>query len=391
MSEPPVPTIATTEFHERVARLQADVRDGDLDAVLLVSDEADCANVRYLSDYWPVFEHAGVFVPAVGEPILLIGPESETFAADRSRIDEIRPMAEFREAADPQYPGIAVCNFRDLLSQAGINGSARIGVAGTFAANMHIVAGLQDATPNGVIVRADRLLTALRSTKSPAEIACLRAAFDIAEEALGAVLAALRPGVSELSLVGIAQQALYERGAESEGMVQYVLSGPNSRHAISRPSHRVVQDGDVVQLNISARVSGYSSGVGRPVAVGEVSADDRELILFCRERHLEVREAIKPGVVAASIAGAYRRSFDDAGRGHNYLYGPCHGLGLMEVEPPWMETDSHYVLEQGMTFQIDSFAFGEHSGCRWENGCVITDDGVELLSDRFMDPTSVGV
>jgi hypothetical protein len=51
-----------------------------LDAIVVHSNEADPGNVRYSSDYWPVFESAGVVVPRDGEPILLVGPESETYA-----------------------------------------------------------------------------------------------------------------------------------------------------------------------------------------------------------------------------------------------------------------------------------------------------------------------
>jgi len=47
------------------------------------------ANVRYLSEYWPTFEAAAVFVPAEGEAVLLIGPESETYAAQRSLLPKI--------------------------------------------------------------------------------------------------------------------------------------------------------------------------------------------------------------------------------------------------------------------------------------------------------------
>ena len=39
-----------------------------------------------------------------GEPTLLIGPESEAFALDRSKIARVRKMMEYRESAEPEYP-----------------------------------------------------------------------------------------------------------------------------------------------------------------------------------------------------------------------------------------------------------------------------------------------
>ena len=72
------------------------------------------------------------------------------------------------------------------------------------------------------------------------------------------------------------------------------------------------------------------------------------------------------------------------GCGDNLLYGPCHGLGMIEVERPWMESDSTYLLKENMTFQVDTFLQSENFGLRWENGIRVTKDGAELMSDKEM-------
>ena len=56
--------IPKEEHYARIARVQEAVRAAGLDALLVHSHEADFANVRYLSNYWPIFETAGVRVPA---------------------------------------------------------------------------------------------------------------------------------------------------------------------------------------------------------------------------------------------------------------------------------------------------------------------------------------
>ena len=66
------------------------------------------------------------------------------------------------------------------------------------------------------------------------------------------------------------------------------------------------------------------------------------------------------------------------------LYGPCHGIGMMEVERPWMESTSDYLLDENMTFQVDTFFSDKDFGLRWENGVRITSTGVEKLSSRYM-------
>ena len=63
------------------------------DALLAFGNEAEPQFARYLSDYWPSFETCGVLLMQKGDPVLLIGPESYTFASDRSRIPDIRRLA----------------------------------------------------------------------------------------------------------------------------------------------------------------------------------------------------------------------------------------------------------------------------------------------------------
>ena len=54
---------------------------------------------------------------------------------------------------------------------------------------------------------------------------------------------------------------------------------------------------------------------------------------------------------------------------------------MIEVEPPWMETDSDYMLEENMTFLVDSFISGGAFGVRWEKGVAITKDGFTSMTD----------
>jgi Xaa-Pro aminopeptidase len=387
---PALPSISDAEFAERAERLQALVAAEGLDALIVNSSESDFACVRYLSDYWPVFEFAGVVVPPEGPLTLLIGPESETFAIDRSRIPRIRKLIEYRESADPEYPDIEVATYASVFEELGVTTPRRIGIAGSFATNYVMLESLRATFPGAEFVRADTLVSRLRQVKSDAELECLRAAFRISEDAIDRILESIRPGMTELQVVGIAQEAIYARGAEYEGMVQYVMSGPNSRHAISRPSHRVLRPDEVVQLNISARVAGYSSGVGRPIALGRLRDDQREVLEFGLAAHRATALWLRAGAVASDIARCYRAYFREHGRKELFLYGPCHGLGLIEVEPPWVEETSRFELLANMTFQIDTFVVTPEFGARWENGVRILEEGVEFFSDRRMEVLELG-
>lgn len=377
--------IPNSEFNERIQRLRSALREEQYDFAVVHSTEGDPANVRYLSDYWPIFEHTGVLVPAEGEPVLLIGPESEAFAEDRSVITRIRKVMEYRESAEPDYPGVAVSSFSDLIGELGLQQAKRVALIGYSILPYQIVQGFKNALPNASFERADRLIVALRSVKSPTEIEMLSQAFRISEIALAEILRVIRPGMSELAVVGVAQKAMYENGAEYEGMPQYVLSGTNSRHAISRPTHRLIEKNDLVQLNISARYAGYSSGVGRPVCVGKMTPKMRDLVEFGLEAHMKTFELLRPGDPASEVARKYTEFVQQRGYGENMLYGPCHGLGMMEVEPPWLELTSDYELVPGMAFQVDTFFYADDFGLRWEDGVVITESGIKLLSSAKLE------
>ncbi|MEI3003693.1 MAG: aminopeptidase P family N-terminal domain-containing protein [Victivallales bacterium] len=97
-------SIPKQEYFDRIAKLQANMKKAGLDACLVHGTESDFANVRYLTEYWPTFEQAGVFVPAEGEAILLIGPESLKYAQGRSVVPNIMQLLVYRESAEPDYP-----------------------------------------------------------------------------------------------------------------------------------------------------------------------------------------------------------------------------------------------------------------------------------------------
>ncbi|RED56636.1 M24 family metallopeptidase [Cohnella phaseoli] len=180
-------------------------------------------------------------------------------------------------------------------------------------------------------------------------------------------------------MVGVAQRVIYENGAEYEGLPMYIFSEKSTRHAISRSSHRVINKGDIVQLNLSAKVDGYSPSIGMPISLGKLTPERRAVIEFGLKAHEWTQANLKAGVLASDVAKGFLQFFKDNGYEKNYLYGPCHGTGMIEVEAPWMETSSSYLLQPNMTFQIDTFVTTDTFGIRWEKGAVIREDGCELL------------
>ncbi len=370
------------EYKERVKKAAKLVADRGLDVMLVCSTESDYANARYFSGFWPLFERAGVAISATGEAALLVGPESAIFGKDRNKLDKIFVLKEFRESADPAYPELIPDTFRDAFKAIGVTGdNIKIGLGSYVECTLPIYNGIKDAYPKAEISVCSDIMVELRKIKSENELACIREGFRIVEIATDEVIKALKPGVTELQMVGVAQRVIYEHGAEYEGLPMYVFSEESTRHAISRSCYRTINKGDIVQLNLSAKIDGYSPAIGLPVVMGKLEGERREIVEFCRQQHEWTCQQIKAGVVASSIAKQFLENFKAAGYEKNYVYGPCHGTGMIEVEAPWMETSSDYLLEENMTFQVDTYISGPTFGCRWEKGIAVKKDGCESYTD----------
>ncbi|MCU6709624.1 Xaa-Pro peptidase family protein [Paenibacillus sp. J5C_2022] len=368
------------EYKERIQRAAKIVQQKGLDALVVNSNEADYANARYFSGFWPLFERAGVVITASGEAALLVGPESTIYASDFGKIDKIFTLMEYRESANPSYPELKPNTYKDVFRALGITGSKlKIGVASLLDTTVVMMEGLKSNFPEAEITGADDIMVSLRKIKSANELACLREGYRIAELATEEVIRTIRPGVTETQMVGVAQRVIYENGAEYEGLPMYIFSEKSTSHAISRSSHRVINKGDIVQLNLSAKVDGYSAAVGLPISLGKLTSDRRAVIEFGLKAHEWTQANLKAGVNASDVAKGFIQYYQDNGYEENYLYGPCHGTGMIEVEAPWMETSSNYLLEPNMTFQIDTFVTTPSFGIRWEKGVVITPEGCELM------------
>ncbi len=370
------------EYKERIQKAAELIRKKGLDVMVVSSTESDYANARYFSGFWPLFERAGVAISASGDAALLVGPESAIFAKDFGKIDKIFVLKEFRESADPAYPELRADTFNDVFKAIGVTGeNIKIGLGSYVECTLPIYEGLKDSFPKAEISRCNDIMVELRKIKSVNELACIKEGFRIVDLATDEVIRNLKPGVTELQMVGIAQRVIYEEGAEYEGLPMYVFSEASTRHAISRSSYKTINKGDIVQLNLSAKIDGYSPAVGLPVVMGKLEGERRRIVEFCLQAHNWTVDRIKAGVLASDIAKDFYKLYEENGMKDNFVYGPCHGTGMIEVEAPWMETTSDYLLEENMTFQVDTFISGPTFGCRWEKGIAVTKDGCTSMTD----------
>ena len=215
-----------SDFAARAEAARLVAAKNRLDAILVFSTECEPAQVRYFSDYWPSFETAAVLIPAKGAPALIIGPESLTFASARTKIPEIIQIMDFRESSQPDYPGSKLPKWTDVVKRYKLK---KVGLAGYDLFPYVMMRSLAKAL-GGIsnIVPADALIRPLYMKKSPAEIRCIKAAAKASEAGFKAILDAIRPGMTESELCGIATAAMTAAGAESTGYPIWCCSGASA-------------------------------------------------------------------------------------------------------------------------------------------------------------------
>lgn len=381
------PKIEHAEFLDRIRKTQELMKQQGIDLLFAYGNEAEPQFIRYYSNYWPNFELAGVLIPAEGEATLIIGPESETFASSVSQIERIRRVLVFRESSEPEYPGAVLWTLAEVMKEAvGSINVHRIGIVGGCLISHVVYMALEEARiqlGSPEFVKADTLVSKLRAVKSRAEIACMREAYRITQCAMKKVLDTIQVGMTEEQIRGIAVSTMYSEGAEGEAYPCWILAGEESNLAIGRCRGREIHNGDLVQIQIGARYQGYASTMGRAVVMGKASDVQKKLIEASLAGQKAILETARAGISAKAVSDAHYQAIQALGQEKNILYGPCHGTGLMEGEYPWIESDSDFFLEEGMTFcSCVYLGDNEHKmGVRFEDGFIVTKTGTESFSD----------
>ena len=379
-----LPSIPREEFAERVRKVQKAMAEQGYDLLLCYGNEAEPQYVRYFSNYWPSFETAGVLIPARGEAMLLIGPESFTYASDRTMIAEVRLLKAFRESSEPEYPGKKLDTFQSVFGEVmGDKPIVRFGVAGLPLMTIGVYEALREALGDVKVENANDIVNRIRMIKTENELACMRAAARITRETFDYVLENIKVGMTEQQVVGLALGKMHELGAERESYPLWVLTGQGSDQAISRPRNKAIQKGDLTFIQIGARVDGYASSIGRAVVFGKATEAQKRLIEVGYKAQADAIASLMPGIKACDVAQKHIDNVTAMGYGDWLLYGPFHGNGTMEGEAPWIETSADFVLEENMTFCADIFlgSSKEHIGLRIEDVVCVKQGGAENLTN----------
>ncbi|HOG51838.1 MAG TPA: Xaa-Pro peptidase family protein [Lentisphaeria bacterium] len=374
--------IPRSEFTTRLHRIQDILGQRQLDGLMVYGDEYRKENLRYVCDFWPIFERGMLFIPKTGQPIFAGAPEGEKYAREQCVWDDIRNVRDFACVSVPDaidYPLATFSTFQEILQET-LRGGRRIGLVGSFDLPGYLSERLKNATPSVDIVAADDILHKLRIIKSAAEIACLREAGRIAGVGYQALIKAAVPGNTERQAAGAAEGAARAAGAEDINFMVFG-SGKRAETIIGRAEEKVIEDGDMIMAAMAVQYAGYVATVEYPFVAGRATAGQKDFLRGLQKAANVQYEMLKPGLRAGDMVKAVKRVFAEAGMTQYDVYPPMHGIGLAEAESPYPDVDSDYPFEVGMCVNSDISLFGHPNGSnRIEEGFVFTPDGVESLT-----------
>jgi len=307
------------------------------------------------------------------QPPAIVLPELEKAKVSNLHI----PITAFPYGEDPST---WVDAFRQTALNTGLKNS-RIGVEPRGLRFLELQL-LEQGFPQTSFQPAEEVIAALRMHKDEQEAAFMQQAVDVAEKALGATLPFIKPSNTEKQIATELSMQLIRNGS-NPGLPFFpiVSGGPNSANLHATPSDRHLEPGDLLVIDYGANVEGYFSDITRTFAIGEVDPECHKVAHIVLEANQAGREAIRPGVTAASVDNAARGVIDAAGYGAHFIHRTGHGLGLEVHEEPYIRADNDLILETGMTFTIEPGIYlPNRFGLRIEDNIIVTQDGVRSFT-----------
>jgi Xaa-Pro aminopeptidase len=281
----------------------------------------------------------------------------------------------FFEWADADGPGDALSR---LLSHMAA-GAARSLVLDECMRADH-AALVTDALPEAARRFTDDTIGALRMRKSDDEYAALKRNAGQADRAMQAAWAAMRPGMTEAEVAGIARAHFAAEGARP--LFTIIGAGRNGAFPHHHTGDTVLRPGDAVVMDIGAGAEGYSSDITRMALIGDGPEGYAETHAIVEAAVEAALAAARPGVRAHVVDDAARSVITDAGHGAHFVHRTGHGLGTEVHEPPYITASSRTVLDEGMVFSIEPGIYmPDRFGLRLEEIVILRADGPEILSD----------
>lgn len=354
------------DFRMRLDGLRARLKAEGLEAFAIINLEgSDCLNLAYLTGFSGT---SGGLIVTQSEELLL----TDSRYTERAKAEA--PQLEVREIKG---------NWAERLSEElKALGVRRLGL-NSHTISLHDYNLLQEKAPEVELVPLEGPVERLRLRKDEEEIARLRRAAELTDQAFEFALESVKPGLTELEVAWELEKFMRESGSQGIAFPFIIATGSNSALPHATPGERKLKRGELLLLDIGARYEGYCADLTRMIALGRPSKRERgiyELVLRAQEAALGGIKAGLDGLAADSLA---REVIQEAGFGANFGHGLGHGVGLAVHEGPRLSplAEKGDLLESGMVVTVEPgiYLVGEF-GVRIEDLTVVREEGLEVLS-----------
>ncbi len=348
-------------MNDRLGQVRAVMRELKLDGLLVWK----LINVRYLSGFTGT------------EGSLLISQNDALFLTDS------RYTIQAEEQVVPH--GFSVVTFKDKVKEL----SARAREIGLLAVGfedeeisvaMH--ARLTAAFEKIVLVPAGKVVERVRVVKDPSEIALIREAVRVQEEAMEAVIPLIVPGATENEIAFALEVEMRRRGASGVSFDTIVGSGPRGAMPHGVASDKKIAAGELVVLDWGCFCNGYCSDQTLTLSVGAPADPEAKKIYdIVYQAQAASLAALRPGALLADVDKAGRDIIRRAGYGDYFGHGTGHSLGLEIHEEPRANTVSTATAVPGLVITIEPGIYlAGRFGVRLEDIALVTETGTELLT-----------
>jgi Xaa-Pro dipeptidase len=371
---------ASQEYDARVANARKILKERDLAVLLIFAQESHFYLTGYDTGGY-VFFQCAVLTAESDEITLLTRRPDVQQAKETSTITDIRVWYD-AEGANPANA------LKAILEEKGLAG-ARVGVElstyGLTGFNWERVRVVLSGWCE--LVDASSVVQSLRVVKSPAELAYVRKAASLADDALLAMIDACRAGNLDTQVSAAGLSVILVGGGDSPPTGPLVNSGPRALYGRGVCGEHVIEEQDQVTLEFAATYHRYNACIMRTAVVGAALPQHREMFAVVSDTIGAMTEAAKPGRPLGEIDDAHRRVFDAAGHqvhrfaACGYSLGATYRPTWMDV-PPMLYSGNPTPAQPGMVLFLHAMLADPDTGVAMSLGhtLVVTESGREVLS-----------
>jgi Xaa-Pro dipeptidase len=240
----------------------------------------------------------------------------------------------------------------------------------------------------GVEVRdGQQVMAEAREIKSPDEHMLLTQACAMVDGVYQDIFEALKPGVRESDIVGMAIKRLMEMGSEFVEAINSIAGERCSPHPHTF-SDRLIRPGDQAFFDIIHSFNGYRTCYYRTFVVGRATQAQRDAFKQSREWMDAAIELVKPGVTTDQIAAVWPKAeefgFPNEMDAFGLQFG--HGVGVGLHERPVISRlnsfDDPIEIQEGMVFALETYcpAADGRSAARIEEEVIVTAEGPRVIT-----------